>query len=110
MALRVVLRPDAKADLNSIFNWVEQSAGPEQAHDYVRQIRRHYLDLRDFPNRGTDRSDLAPGLRTLAFKRRAIITYRVEENAILVDGDSSELQVWIAGLKLGGGAAVGHVE
>ena len=84
VVLKVVLRPDAQADLNSIFNWAEQSAGPEQAHDYVRQIRRHYLDLRDFPNRGTDRSDLAPGLRTLAFKRRATIAYRVEGNAILV--------------------------
>jgi len=81
---RVVLRPDARADLNSIFDWVEQSSGPERALDYVQQIRRHYLDLRDFPHRGTDRSDMAPGLRTLAFKRRATIAYMIQGDAVLI--------------------------
>lgn len=84
MARRVVLRPDARADLKSIFDWVERAAGPEQALAYVRRIRSHYLGLADFPNRGTDRNDLVPGLRTIAFERRATIAYIVEKDAVAV--------------------------
>lgn len=84
MARKVFLRPDARADLKSIFDWVEQAAGPEQALAYVERIRAHYLGLGDFPNRGTDRSDLVPGLRTLAFERRATIAYRVEADAVVI--------------------------
>ena len=84
MVRRVVLRPDARADLKSIFDWVEQSAGPEQATEYLGRIRLHYIGLNDFPNRGTDRSELWPGLRTLAFERRATIAYVVEKEAIVI--------------------------
>jgi toxin ParE1/3/4 len=84
VARRIVLRPGARADLKSIFDWVEQAAGPEQALTYVERIRAHYLALVDFPKRGTDRSDLVPGLRTLAFERRATIAYTVEKDAVIV--------------------------
>jgi toxin ParE1/3/4 len=81
---RVVLRPEARADLKSIFDWVERATGPAHARDYIRRIRAHYLGLADFPKLGRDRSDLAPGLRTLAFERRATIAYLIEEDAIVI--------------------------
>lgn len=33
--------------------------------------------LRDFPERGTRRDDISPGLRTIGFERRVKIAFRV---------------------------------
>jgi toxin ParE1/3/4 len=84
VAHRVVLRPSARADLKSIFDWIERASGPERALAYVERIRAHYLGLSDFPKRGTNRGDLVAGLRTLSFERRATIAYLVEEDAIVI--------------------------
>jgi toxin ParE1/3/4 len=35
------------------------------------------MALADFPQRGTRRDDLSPGLRTVGFERRATIAFRV---------------------------------
>jgi toxin ParE1/3/4 len=40
--------------------------------------------LADFPNRGSVRDDVRPGLRTIAFERRAVIVYFVEESEVRV--------------------------
>ena len=84
MTRKVVVRPDARADLKSIFDWIERAAGPEQALNYVRRIRVQYLSLVDFPNRGTSRGDLAPGVRTWSFEGRATIAYTVQEDAVVI--------------------------
>ncbi|MDC7787471.1 type II toxin-antitoxin system RelE/ParE family toxin [Rhodoplanes sp. TEM] len=38
--------------------------------------------LAEFPNRGTRRDDIAPGLRTIGFERRATIAFRVLEDVV----------------------------
>jgi plasmid stabilization system protein ParE len=43
-------------------------------------------ELRDFPNRGTMRDDLLPGLRTVGFRRRVTIAFVVEPTQVLVVG------------------------
>lgn len=35
------------------------------------------MRLAQFPERGRDRSDIAPGLRTIGFERRVLIAFRV---------------------------------
>lgn len=84
MALEVVLRASAHDDLNSIFQWVEREAGPETARSYVQLIRDRCASLGDFPNRGRPRTDLAPGLRTTLFERRALIAYTVDEREVQI--------------------------
>ena len=84
MALRVVLRATARDDLRSIFEWLNQETGPEFARDYVRRIRDHCYSLGEFPNRGRSRADLAPGLRTILFERKAIIAYTIDEEGVHV--------------------------
>jgi len=84
MALRVVLRATARDDLRSIFEWLNRETGPEFARDYVRQVRDHCYSLGEFPSRGRSRADIAPGLRTILFERRAIIAYMVDEEEVQV--------------------------
>lgn len=40
------------------------------------------MQLETFPERGTRRDDLAPGLRTVGFERRVTIAFRVLPDAV----------------------------
>jgi len=81
---RVVLRPRAVADLQSIFTWVAEEAGLDTALAYDRRIREACEKLADFPRRGTPREPLMAGLRSLTFERRATIYYLIERNSVRI--------------------------
>jgi toxin ParE1/3/4 len=78
VAIRLVYLPAAKADLENIYDWIADRVDPRTAFDYVLRLQAACERLPSFPRRGTPRGDLAPGLRTIAFERRAIIVYREE--------------------------------
>jgi plasmid stabilization system protein ParE len=40
--------------------------------------------LESFPQRGTRRHDLRPGIRTLGFERRVTIAFQVLENEVVI--------------------------
>jgi toxin ParE1/3/4 len=71
-------RPAAIADLEEIFRRILQvSASPVVARRYVERIRARCRLIPTLPLAGRPRDDLAPGLRSVAFERRAVILYRV---------------------------------
>jgi toxin ParE1/3/4 len=84
--MRVDLSRLALADLERIGDWVAASAGAEVALAYLDRIEAACAGLADFPQRGTPRDDLGPGVRTISFEGRATIVYRVEGQAVLVLG------------------------
>lgn len=49
---------------------------------YTRQLEAACLRLGDFPERGTRRDDLRPGLRTLGFRRQASILFRIDAQGV----------------------------
>lgn len=73
----VVWRPSARADLIALYDWIAERADIATAFDYTSRIEAHAATLADFPQRGTPRDDLVPGLRTTPYRRRTIIAYRV---------------------------------
>ena len=77
MALKVVFRPQAEADLLGLYRYIAETSGLAIAGNYIDRIEVACLSLATFPNRGVKRDDLAPGLRTIAFERRVMIAYRV---------------------------------
>lgn len=77
MARRVTFRPSARTDLFSLYDYVAQRSGRVRANRYIDRIEAACLRLRDFPERGTKRDDLSPGLRTIGFERRVLIAFRV---------------------------------
>lgn len=83
MTYRVTYRPSAVADLENIYEFIAQDS-PERAFAYVGRIQVHCESLREMPERGTKRDDLATGIRTLNFERRAIIAYRVEGEIVRI--------------------------
>ncbi|MBX3502202.1 MAG: type II toxin-antitoxin system RelE/ParE family toxin [Alphaproteobacteria bacterium] len=80
MTRRVVFAPEALADLDDIFSWVADATDVAVAQSYVDRIREYCQGFAVFPKRGTLRSDLRPGLRTIGYRRRLTI-------AFVVDGD-----------------------
>jgi toxin ParE1/3/4 len=74
---RVVFRDQANAELTTIYDYIASQGNPETAIGYVRRIRDTCLSLAHFPERGTKRDDILPGLRTIGFERRAMIVFRV---------------------------------
>jgi toxin ParE1/3/4 len=77
VALKVIFRPQAEADLLALYYYIAEASGLGIAGDYIDRIEIACLSLATFPNRGTKRDDLSPGLRTIAFERRVTIAYRV---------------------------------
>lgn len=80
------VRFDASAndDLLDIYDWLWAEAGPQMAQEHTERIRAACMTLADYPNRGTPRSDLWPGLRTMAFRKSATIAYLVEGNDVRI--------------------------
>lgn len=79
-----VWRPQARADLLALYDWIAERADPDTAFAYTSRIETHAAKLAEFPERGTPRDDLVPGLRTTPYRRRTIIAYRVIGNKVEV--------------------------
>jgi toxin ParE1/3/4 len=78
MRLELRYRPTALTDLEDIFRRILLvSASPVTARRYVERIQARCRLIPTLPLAGRPREDLAPGLRTVAFERRAVIVYRV---------------------------------
>ena len=82
--LPVVWRPDAEADLLALYDWIADRADPDTAYAYTAKIEAHAERLAHFPHRGTPRDDLVPGLRTVPYRRRVTIAYRVLDDCVEV--------------------------
>jgi toxin ParE1/3/4 len=80
----VVFAETARADLDDIFAWIADRAGLGVALAYTHRIERFCLAMTPFPQRGTSRDDIRPGLRTLGFERRATIAFTVKGDDIII--------------------------
>jgi toxin ParE1/3/4 len=84
MTYKVSFRPDAEADLFALYRYISDRSGPVRAGDYISRIEAACMNLATFPERGTKRDDLGPGIRTVGFERRATIAFRVEDDAVRI--------------------------
>lgn len=83
MALEVDFHPLADLDLEDIYNYIAKDS-PDRAIAFIRRIQMLCSSLVIMPERGRSRSDLAPGVRTLVFERRAIIAYRLQPEGVVI--------------------------
>lgn len=84
MARKVVFAPEALDDLRDLYDHIADAALPERALAYVEGLQSACLGLADFPERGTRRDSIRPGLRTLGYRRRVTIAFQVTETAVVI--------------------------
>lgn len=80
----VSFRPRAEADLLGLYRYIAVEAGTAVAGAYIDRIEATCLSLATFPERGTRRDDIRPGLRTVGFERRATIAFQVLEDEVVI--------------------------
>ena len=84
MTRRLVLSRRAKAQINSLYEYIAREASLEIADRYVDALIERIAGLTQFPHRGTSRDDLRPGLRTVPFRRRITIAYAVKPREVRI--------------------------
>ena len=88
---RVVFHPRAKRELDELYDYISEHGSSQQAANFVAKIRDYCLGFSTFPERGTPRDDIEPGVRIVGFRRRVSIVFTV-----------TETEVWILGIYYGG--------
>lgn len=86
MQYTVVFTPEAQDQLAAIYRYIATAASPLTAGRYTSAIVTYCESLRTFPNRGTCRDDVRPGLRITNYKKRAVIAFAVEAERVSIIG------------------------
>ena len=86
MPWRIVVTPEARDQLDSIYGYIAEAASPAIAERFTSAIVDHLGALADHPHIGAPRDDLRPGLRTLTHRRRVTIAFVVEDATVVVIG------------------------
>jgi toxin ParE1/3/4 len=82
--LRVDYQPSAADDLEEIVRYIAAQGSPLTAVRYGRRLKERCDAIGLAANAGTPRDDLAPGLRTVGFERRAVIAYLIQADRVLI--------------------------
>ncbi|MGB8600675.1 MAG: type II toxin-antitoxin system RelE/ParE family toxin [Rhizomicrobium sp.] len=84
--MKVIFTQRAKMHELNLYVYVAENGGEAAAERFVGAIHKYCCDLKAFPYRGTSREDLGIGVRTLGYKRRATILYRVQNDTVVIGG------------------------
>ena len=84
MNRKVVFDIAAEADLREIYLYLLPQIGNHAASRYVNTFIDYCETFATFPERGARRDDIRPGLRTVGFRRKATIVFRVEGDVVTV--------------------------
>ena len=87
MVRKVVFRAAAERDLAKLYKDIKDSRGePTLAINYIRRIRSYCEGFAEFPERGTRRDDIRPGLRIVGFERRVAIVFTFDADHVRIVG------------------------
>ncbi|MGH9586035.1 MAG: type II toxin-antitoxin system RelE/ParE family toxin [Acidobacteriaceae bacterium] len=84
MKRTVVYSRRAEADFVSIYRYIAEKSGYEQAMAYTTRIRAFCSSLETFPERGESWKHIASGLRVVGFERRISIAFRVAKDQVTI--------------------------
>jgi len=81
----VIFAPEALTDLFDLYDRIAADSGAERARNYIDRIVATCRNLVTFPERGTRRDDLRPGLRTTTYRRRVTIAFHITPTQVVID-------------------------
>ncbi|MTJ83970.1 MAG: type II toxin-antitoxin system RelE/ParE family toxin [Telmatospirillum sp.] len=85
MIYKVVFSPEAENDLLELYLYIAERTGSAHAVAYIERLERYCKSFEEFPERGTSRDDLFPGLRVVGFERRVSIAFHVNADTVTFD-------------------------
>jgi toxin ParE1/3/4 len=85
MAYDVVFTRRARDDLIGLYDYIAARSGPERATGYIDRIADYCRGFAEFPERGTRRDDLIPGLRIVGFEPRLTIAFHIDQHRVVFD-------------------------
>jgi plasmid stabilization system protein ParE len=77
---QVTLSVAARAELADLHAYVAERAGLGTADRLVDRLERACWSLETAPHRGTLLEELGSGIRSMGYKKRATIVFRVDDN------------------------------
>lgn len=86
MEYRIIFHAKAEAELEQLYDDIAERASPAVAWNFVAGIRDHCLGLSTFPQRGTERVEIMPGLRIIGYRRAVSIVFAVDGERVLILG------------------------
>jgi plasmid stabilization system protein ParE len=86
MPYPVVFTPEAEEQLAALYRYIAVAASPKIAERYTSAIITYCEGLRTFPQRGTHRDDIRPGLRITNYKGRTVIAFDVAAELVSIIG------------------------
>jgi plasmid stabilization system protein ParE len=84
MGVEVRFAAPAIRDLQAIFDYLLPLAGERRARDHVAKLYAYCLGFETFPERGTRRDDLRPGLRLVGYRRQATVAFAVTDGLVTI--------------------------
>ncbi|MBS3647032.1 type II toxin-antitoxin system RelE/ParE family toxin [Pseudaminobacter sp. 19-2017] len=84
MTHTVLLSGAAWDDIAELLEFLVPRAGESVARAYVDRLIGFCEGFSLFPERGTRRDDISPGLRTVGYRRQATIAFRVEADRVII--------------------------
>ncbi|MDL2400748.1 type II toxin-antitoxin system RelE/ParE family toxin [Rhizobium mayense] len=84
MVHRIVFRPAARADLKALYDYIAKQTDHRLAGEYLDRLEASCQALTVFPERGTVRNDLLPGIRIIGFERRVSIAFMAEADTVRI--------------------------
>lgn len=82
---RIRLTDEAELDLARIYRFVRQkSASSAVARNYVARIKTFMDGFETYPERGSIRDHVRPGLRIVGFERRVSVAFVVEPAEVVI--------------------------
>ncbi|TPJ22824.1 type II toxin-antitoxin system RelE/ParE family toxin [Mesorhizobium sp. B2-7-2] len=94
MKYQVRFHAAAERDIAELLSELAPKAGVATALRFVGRIVDYCLDFETFPERGTRHDEIAPGLRTVGWRRRATIAFEIVDDKVVI------LRIFYAGRTL----------
>ena len=85
MRHRVLFSPEAREDLEGLYDYIALHGHPATALAYVERLETFCLQLCDFPERGMRRDEIRHGLRTTGFERRVTLAFHLNGDTVIID-------------------------
>jgi toxin ParE1/3/4 len=86
LAHSIVYSERAEAQLGDLYAYIADQSGERRAVAFVGTLTAYCAGFATFPERGTRRPDIRPGLRIIGFRGRVTVAFEVLDGSVVILG------------------------